>query len=79
MEMSISQITHVFRIYQTQARIAELNRQNNVRTVQQQADRVTVSDEARRLLQTKEEHVAPPGTPGAPQSATADAAAIAQA
>lgn len=53
MPLTVGQVSSVFRSYQTQARIAELNKQNNIRTVQQQADRVSVSDKARDLLEAQ--------------------------
>ena len=49
MTLSVQDIGRVSRVYKSQNRIAELNRQNPVRTVQQQVDRVTISEKARQL------------------------------
>jgi hypothetical protein len=50
MDFSVGEIGRIFRAYQTQSRIAELNKKENVKTVQTQIDRVSISAEARRLL-----------------------------
>ena len=50
MDISIVPISRVFKIYQGQARIAELNSKNPVKRVQGQRDRVSISKEARTAL-----------------------------
>ena len=50
MDISIGPISRVFKIYQGQARIAELNNKNPVKRVQSQRDRVSISKEARAAL-----------------------------
>ena len=50
MGISIVPINRVFKIYQGQARIAELNSKNPVKRVQGQRDRVSISKEARAAL-----------------------------
>ena len=49
MTLSVTDIGRVSGSYRSQTRIAELNRQNPVRTVQGQVDRVTISEKARQL------------------------------
>jgi hypothetical protein len=50
MEISIITVNRVFKTYQGQARIAELNSKNPVKRVQGQRDRVSISTEARAAL-----------------------------
>jgi hypothetical protein len=50
MEISIVTVNRVFKTYQGQARIAELNSKNPVKRVQGQRDRVSISKEARAAL-----------------------------
>jgi hypothetical protein len=50
MTFSITPIGKVFQTYRTQERIAELNRQANLNTIQGQRDRVDISPEALELL-----------------------------
>jgi hypothetical protein len=52
MEISVARLTKVFRTYQGQARMAELNKKNNLRTVQGQVDSVQISDEGRKKLES---------------------------
>lgn len=52
MDLSIQKVSQIFRTYRTQERIGELNRQANLKTVQQQEDRVSISTKAREQLQT---------------------------
>ena len=52
MEISVARLTKVFRTYQGQARMAELNKKNNLRTVQGQVDAVKISDEGRKKLES---------------------------
>jgi hypothetical protein len=52
MEISVARLTKVFRTYQGQARMAELNKKNNTRTVQGQVDAVRISDEGRKKLES---------------------------
>ena len=46
MALSIIPVNQVFGKYDQQTRMAELNRKNSVKTVQNQVDRVTISPEA---------------------------------
>jgi hypothetical protein len=50
MEISIVTVNRIFKTYQGQARIAELNSKNPVKRVQGQRDRVSISNEARAAL-----------------------------
>ena len=52
MEISTVTVSRVFKTYQGQARIAELNSKNPVKRVQGQRDRVSISKEARAALST---------------------------
>ncbi len=51
MDLSIQKVSQIFRTYRTQERIAELNRQASLKTVQQQQDQVSISTKAREQLQ----------------------------
>ena len=53
MTLSVNDIGRVSGAYQSQTRIAQLNRQNPVRTVQGQVDRVTISEKARQIIESK--------------------------
>ena len=53
--MNVGHITRVFRSYQTQERIAELNRQSGLKTLQGQRDQVSISPRARELLHEQTE------------------------
>jgi hypothetical protein len=53
MNISIVPISRIFKTYQGQARIAELNSKNPVKRVQTQRDRVSISQEARAALATQ--------------------------
>ena len=48
MSLAIIPVGQIFGKYEQQARIAELNRKIPVKTIQNQADRVTISPEARK-------------------------------
>ena len=50
MDMSVARVTRVFRTYQGQAKMAELNKKSSFRTVQGQVDVVQISDEAKKKL-----------------------------
>ncbi len=50
MNITIVPVSRVFKTYQGQARIAELNSKNPVKRVQGQRDRVSISKEARAAL-----------------------------
>ena len=50
MEFAVRPTTQVFKNYQHQDKIAELNRKIPVKTRQGQLDRVTLSEEARKKL-----------------------------
>ena len=53
MTLSVNDIGRVTGAYRSQTRIADLNRQNPVRTAQGQVDRVTISEKARHLTESK--------------------------
>ena len=50
MDIAIVSTSRIFKTYQGQARIAELNSKNPVKRVQGQRDRVSISKEARAAL-----------------------------
>lgn len=50
MDIAITTVNRVFKTYQGQARIAELNSKNPVKRIQGQRDRVSISNEARAAL-----------------------------
>ena len=50
MDISIVPVSRIFKTYQGQARIAELNKKNPVKRVQTQRDRVSISQDARAAL-----------------------------
>ena len=50
MDFSIVPVSKVFKTYQGQARIADLNKKNPVKRVQGQKDQVTISSAARQAL-----------------------------
>ena len=50
MNITIVPVSRLFKTYQGQARIAELNSKNPVKRVQGQRDRVSISKEARAAL-----------------------------
>ncbi|MBC8282539.1 MAG: hypothetical protein H8E32_01905 [Nitrospinae bacterium] len=51
MDFSIVPVSKVFKTYQGQARIADLNKKSSVKRVQGQRDQVTISSAARQALQ----------------------------
>lgn len=53
MNFSIQKVSQIFSTYRKQERIAELNRQSNLKTVQAQQDRVTISQKAREQQQAE--------------------------
>ena len=50
MDFSIVPVSKVFKTYQSQARIADLNKKSQVKRVQGQKDQVTISSAARQAL-----------------------------
>ncbi len=50
MDISIVPVSKVFKTYQGQARIADLNKKSPVKRVQGQVDQVTISSAARQAL-----------------------------
>jgi hypothetical protein len=50
MDIAISTVNRVFKTYQGQTRIAELNNKNPVKRAQGQRDRVSISNEAKAAL-----------------------------
>ena len=53
MKISATQVNRIFRSYQSQSRIAELNKKANIKTVQRQVDRVEISPQARTMAVLK--------------------------
>jgi ribosomal protein L28 len=51
MDFSLVPVSRIFKTYQGQARIANLNKKSLVKRAQGQKDQVTISSEARRALQ----------------------------
>ncbi|HIJ49708.1 MAG TPA: hypothetical protein HPP54_01400 [Nitrospinae bacterium] len=51
MEFSIVPVSRVFKTYQGQARIADLNKKSSVKRAQGQKDQVIISSSARQALQ----------------------------
>ena len=51
MDFSIVPVNKVFKTYQGQARIADLNKKSSVKRAQGQKDQVTISSAARQALQ----------------------------
>lgn len=72
MNLSVSQIGRIFQTYRTQERIADLNRQSRVNTVQIQQDQVTLSTQAREFLENLNRRspgsTIPPASAPAPQA-----------
>ena len=78
MDFSIVPVSKVFKTYQGQARIADLNKKNPVKRVQGQRDQVNISSAARQALQKNPKGDAPVPVPteeaAAPASKPAPAA-----
>ncbi len=55
MDSSIVEIAKASRVYHNQDRIAELNQKHPFKSVQGQADRVSISKSAKRLLRENQE------------------------
>ena len=53
MDFSAIPLAEAAKIYQTQTRIAELNKKVNIKSVQGQMDRVEISPKARQLIRLK--------------------------
>ncbi len=66
MEFSPVKLNRISRVYQNQVRIAELNQKNQIKSVQSQVDRVSLSPAARKLAVEAE---AAQSTPAATVSA----------
>ncbi len=62
MTLSVNDIGRVSGAYRSQNRIAQMNRQNPVRTVQGQVDRVTISEKARLEESKLQNHPIPAST-----------------
>ncbi len=69
MVLSPTAVTQILRTYQTQDRIADLNRQRPIKVVQGQVDRVSISSKAQQLSQN------PPAVTLGPPPETASAPA----
>ncbi len=63
MDFSIVPVSKVFKTYQGQARMGELNKNNPVKREQGQKDRVTISNAARQALLNKPKVQAAPPAP----------------
>lgn len=50
MDMSVARIAEVFKTYQRQDRMAELNKRSSIKSVQGQVDVVMISEEAQQKL-----------------------------
>ena len=75
MDFSIVPVSRVFKTYQGQARIAELNKKSSVKRVQGQVDRVNISNAARQALQKNPNGDTPQVAPKeAPKEASAEEA-----
>jgi len=70
MDFSIVPVSKVFKTYQGQARIADLNSKSPVKRVQGQKDQVTISSAARQALQKNPKGDAPPTIQEAPTAET---------
>ena len=53
MEFSVVQINRIFSSYESQFRIAKLNKKANIRSIQGQVDRIDISPQARKLTALK--------------------------
>ena len=60
MDFSVVGIAKASRVYHNQDRIAELNQKHQVKSVQKQEDRVSISLSAKRLLQESQDSKSPP-------------------
>ena len=67
MEFSIVRSTQISRVYQNQDRIAELNQKYQIKSVQGQLDRVTISTNARKMLLENQDSQKEPSSPKATQ------------
>jgi hypothetical protein len=59
MDFSIVPVSRIFKTYQGQARIADLNKKSSVKRAQGQKDQVTISSAARQALQKNPKGDAP--------------------
>lgn len=50
MEFAVNAVKQMLRVYETQARTAELVRQSDIKVVQNQKDQVTISPRAREMF-----------------------------
>lgn len=50
MDMSVARIAEVFKTYQRQDRMAELNKRSSIKSVQGQVDVVRISEEAQQKI-----------------------------
>ena len=71
MDFSIVPVSKVFKTYQGQARIADLNKKSPVKRVQGQVDQVSISSAARQALQKNPKGDAPQVAPQEAQAAEA--------
>ncbi|MFT4577230.1 MAG: hypothetical protein ACI8PD_000106 [Nitrospinales bacterium] len=71
MGFSIVPVSRVFKTYQGQARIADLNKKSSVKRAQGQKDQVTISSAARQALQKSPKGDAPVPTANAEAVASA--------
>lgn len=54
MEFAVNAVKQMLRVYETQAKTAELVREGEIKVVQNQKDRVTISSKARELLSAQQ-------------------------
>ncbi len=66
MEFAVNAVKQMLRVYETQARTAELVGQSDIKVVQNQKDRVTISPKAREMLVASQKERAIPSMPSTP-------------
>lgn len=66
MEFAVNAVKQMLRVYETQARTAELVRQSDIKVVQNQKDQVTISPRAREMLLASQKEGASASTPSKP-------------
>jgi len=76
MDFSIVPVSKVFKTYQGQARIADLNKKSSVKRAQGQKDQVTISSAARQALQKNPKRDAPVANAEAVASASKPAPVV---
>ena len=64
MDIAVNAVSRVIRAYQNQAKIAERVQEGNIKVVQGQNDRVTISTKAKEMLVSRPREAAPEQTAG---------------